>query len=306
MRAPSQPLQIWLPTLAAFGAGHPLHAVLARADRLDDGASGYLDGLAACFPGAGVPLPAGALTREHLAGDVGQARWLAADPAWVQPDMNGVRLLACGQMQLDAAEAQALAASLQPLFEEAGMSLVPTAPDHWHVRLPDDLALPPLAAPAQAMGEDLAQHLPQGPQGKRWRVLLNDIQVTLHQHPVNAQRRARGLSPVNSLWLWGGGVLPAVPAGPWRGVVSDDLLLAALAGRAGVPHRPRTPDNVAAAGAGWLIDLQDLPATDIASHWWPTLQTVFARQPVRLHAANAPQWQWRPWHRWRFWRKRAA
>src|SRR3546814_2249687 len=70
-----------------------------------------------------LPISAAAITRQFLAGDAGDDIWLSADPAWVQPDMNGVRLLACGQMQLDMDAAQALAEPLRPIFDEAGMQL---------------------------------------------------------------------------------------------------------------------------------------------------------------------------------------
>ena len=299
-------LQLWLPALAAFASGHPLRELLPRADRLADGAAGYLGGLGELFGGAGHPLPAAALTREFIAGDAAAARWLSADPAWVQPDMSGVRLLACGQLQLTLAEAQALAEPLHAVFDEAGMQLELSTPDRWHLRLPPELALPVFAAPEQALGEDLAQHLPPGAEGRRWRVLLNEIQVLLHQHPLNAARRARGLAPVNSLWLWGGGTLPGRLQTALRGVISDDLLLNALAARAGIGQHARMPATVAAASRGWLIDLQDLPAGEIAARWWPLLQPLLGRQPVVLHFTSAERWQHRPWHRWRRWRRAAA
>jgi hypothetical protein len=295
-------LHLWLPALPRFAPDHPLRQLLLRADRLADGSTGYLDGLGDHFPGAGSPLPAAALTRDYLSGDAAGHGWLSADPAWVQPDINGVRLLACGQMQLSMADAQALAAPLNPVFGDAGMLLEITAPDRWHLRLARDSPLPAFAAPEQAMGEDLAQHLPQGPQGKRWRMLLNEVQILLHQHPLNAQRRAQGQSPVNSVWLWGGGVLPGPLRSEWSGVISDDVLLRALAARARTPHQSRTAEAVAAAGKGWLIDLQDLPASDIASQWWPALQSLLTRQSVMLHFASGERWQRKPWRRWRFWR----
>jgi hypothetical protein len=42
--------------------------------------------------------------------------------------------------------------------------------------------------------------------------------MTWHDHPVNAAREARGLPPVNGLWLYGGarGWRPTPPAPPWR------------------------------------------------------------------------------------------
>lgn len=302
---PEPSLHLWLPALAAFAPGHPLRERLQRADRQVDGAAGYLAGLEEFFRGAGRPLPAAALTREWIAGDAAAARWLSADPAWVQPDMSGVRLLACGQLQLTMAEAQALAEPLRAVFDEAGMQLELSTPDRWHLRLPPELPLPLFAAPEQALGEDLAQHLPPGADGRRWRMLLNEIQVLLHQHPLNAARRARGAAPVNSLWLWGGGTLPGRLHSVLRGVISDDLLLRSLAARAGIGQHARTPASVAAASRGWLIDLQDLPAGEIAAHWWPLLQPLFGRQPVVLHFASAERWQHRPWHRWRRWRRAA-
>lgn len=301
MATPDPSLQLWLPALAHFEPAHPLRAWLARADRLPAGGSGYLGGLGDHFPGVDAGVPAAAITRQFLAGDAGDDIWLSADPAWVQPDMNGVRLLACGQMQLDMDAAQALAEPLRPIFDEAGMQLEISTPDRWHLRLPPDTPLPDFAAPEQALGEDLAQHLPQGAQGRRWRVLLNDIQVLLHQHPLNAQRQASGWAPINSLWLWGGGRLPTLSS-QLSGVVSDDLLLRALAAQAGTAQQARTPETVAAAPANWLIDLQDLSASIIATQWWPALQSVLGQRAVLLHFASGERWQRRPWHRWRFWR----
>jgi hypothetical protein len=295
-------LHLWLPARRSFDSRHPLLECLRRADRLDDGATGYLEGLGECFAGVDANLPAAAITREYLVGDAADACWLSADPAWVQPDMTGARLLACGQLQLDMDEAQALAEPLQPVFADAGMALLVSTPDRWHVQLPPGLALPRFDAPEQAMGEDLSQHLPAGAEGRPWRILLNEVQVLLHQHPLNARRRARGLAPVNSLWLWGGGRLPDSIRSALDGAISDDLLLRALAARADVAQLARAPQTVAAAGPGWLIDLQDLPAGEIASAWWPSLQPLFERHPLQLHFASGERWLHRPWHRWRFWR----
>lgn len=302
MSTPVLSLQLWLPALAHFEPGHPLREWLPRADRLSAGGSGYLGGLGDYFSDVDASVPAAAITREFLAGDAGDALWLSADPAWVEPDMNGVRLLACGQLRLSMGEAQAFATMLRPAFDEAGMHLEVSAPDRWHLRLPADTSLPNFAAPEQALGEDLSQHLPQGAEGRRWRVLLNDIQVLLHQHPLNAERRTRGLPPVNSLWLWGGGRLPPSPHSQLRGVISDDLLLRSLAGRATIAQQLRTPETVAAAASAWLIDLQDLPPADIASSWWSILRPLLERQPVVLHFASGERWQRKPSHRWRLWR----
>ncbi|HEV2538668.1 MAG TPA: phosphoglycerate mutase [Frateuria sp.] len=300
----SAPLQVWLPALARFEPAHPLRRLLARADRQADGPHGYLAGVAAWFD-APQPLAAGALTREASAGDAGDASWLCADPAWVEPDMSGVRLLACGRMELSQKEAQAFAELLVPLFEEQGMCLQLTTPERWHLRLPPGMAVPDFPAPEQALGENLLQHLPQGPQGRRWRILQNDLQVVLHQHPLNARRRAAGQPPVNSLWLWGAGTLPAHVRTPLQGVVSDDPLLRALAARAGVALHSRA-DQAGSLRPGWLLDLQDLPAAQIAGTWWPRIDALARRHVLGLDFASGERWRHRPGHRWRFWRRAGA
>ena len=49
--------------------------------------------------------------------------------------MNGVRLLACGQLQLTMDEALVFADALRPAFDDAGIALEITTPDRWHLRL---------------------------------------------------------------------------------------------------------------------------------------------------------------------------
>lgn len=301
----SPSVECWLPDLQRFDTAHPLRVLLQRGERLPAGAQGYLDGLAAYFQ-CSAELPAAALTRDYLAGDAADDCWLSVDPAWVQPDMSGARLLACGQLPLDMDEAQALAEPLKPVFADDGMTLEVSSAQHWHLRLPPQTLLPNFAAPEQALGEDLYEHLPQGPHARRWRVLFNEVQVLLHQHPVNAQRRARGLPPVNSLWFWGGGSLPSRIQTSLRGVIGDDLLLLALARRARITAQARDVSTVADAQAAWLLDLQDQPAETLASQWWPALQSVSKRQSLLLSFASGERWLHRPWHRWRFWRRAAS
>jgi len=302
----TQPTQLWLPPLERFGGAHPLRRLLAWASRLPDERHGRLEGLAHAFHVDVATLPAAALIRQHLAGDAGEDSWLNVDPAWVQPDMTGVRLLACGSMSLSMDEARALAEVLQPAFAEAGLQLEVSAPDQWQLRLASDTPLPEFAAPEQALGEDLYQPLPQGAAGRPWRRLLNEVQVLLHQHPLNATRQSRGLPPVNSVWPWGAGRLPAPLQSVFAGVAGNDVLLQAMASHAGMPSQILTPEAVAAAQAGWLVDLQDLQVGEFDDAWSSVLQTLARRQRLHVVFASGERWSWRPWHRWRFWRGTGA
>src|SRR3546814_17686782 len=73
-----------------------------------------------------------------------------------------------------------------------------------------------------------------GSEGRRWRVLLGEAQVVLHNHPRNARRAEQGRPPVNSLWFWGGGVLPDAVGSAHAAFHSGDEFALALAAAAGI------------------------------------------------------------------------
>lgn len=215
-------------------AADPVARALSRADRRAVEA-GERAQLLRHFRIEPATWPVAALTRQRDAGDAAGATWLRADPAYVVPDMHGARMMAHGEsLGLEAADAAALLPDLRPLFADAGFVLDAPDPSRWYLRLSPQAELPDFAEPDDALGDDLFAHLPQGDAGRRWRALLTESQVLLHQHPWNRQRIARGKPAINSLWFWGGGRLPDTVHAPYGQVRSRDALLRALAKAAGV------------------------------------------------------------------------
>lgn len=195
-------------------------------------------------------LPVAALTRQFDLGDAQHLQWLRADPAHVRADMGAGRLLACGDLGLTTDEVDELLLPLKPLFGDAGSPISAGAPSRWYVSLPREAKLPVFAPPARALGDDIFPHLPEGDLGRRWRTLLSEAQIVLHNHPLNARRAVAGKLPVNSLWFWGGGVLPDHVRCVAQQLHSDDLLVAALARQAGanwseLPATLAVPSDVA-------------------------------------------------------------
>ena len=58
------------------------------------------------------------------------------------------------------------------------------------------------------LGKTANPYIEQSRQVLPWYQLLNEIQMFMHQHEVNAHRLQRGLLAINSLWFWGAGSLP--------------------------------------------------------------------------------------------------
>jgi len=148
--------------------------------------------------------PLAPITLEADGGVAGDAYWLRADPVHLRVMRDRIVLADSGAVSRQ--EADALAASICQHFG-ADLSPMPLHPQRWYLRYPQAprLTTTPLSV---AVGRDIGPLMPQGDDAKRFRAELNELQMLLHEHPVNQTREARGELPVNSLWLWGGGRLP--------------------------------------------------------------------------------------------------
>ena len=278
---------------------------LARGDRLVDAAPGRAVMLRECFEFTGTEIPVAALTRSLDAADTGSALWLRADPAWVVADAVTLRLLACGDMQLSTDDCMALARPLKRLFGDAGFLLEPVTPARWYLRCPPGAKLPAFSSPQAALGDDIARHLPEGDAGRRWRHLLNEAQVILHNHPLNAERVRRGLAPVNSLWIWGAGMLPDWVRTTYGFVVSSDEIVHALARLAKIPVGASLADALPTSAAGERI-LIDVDKAAPEGEWQEPIQRALNDRVItelHLRFASGECYRYRRGHRWRFWRK---
>lgn len=228
-------------------------------------------------------------------------QWLRADPVWLRPDLTTARLMAWGNLGLTADEAAALIAPLKPLFGDAGFPIETREPEAWVLHAPRESRLPEFPHPLEALGDDAFPHLPEGPEARRWRSLMGEAQVLLHQHPVNAERARRGLPPANSLWFWGGGLLPDRVEGPVGHVATADPELAAYAKAAGATFSVR----VDATKPG-LIDLR-------AERRWSVIDDVLALAvaamgqgafgEVRLDFSDGCLMRLERRQRWHFWKR---
>ncbi|WP_315139566.1 hypothetical protein [Achromobacter marplatensis] len=145
----------------------------------------------------------------------GDAVWLA-ELVHLALGADQANLLDPGQMDLLPEETAALLDTARPLFEGTGFAVDALSPQRWRLWLPDGLR-PQTASPQVVAGQRLNEWWRQDTETRPWRRLLNEIQMAWHEHPVNDARAARGLPPVNALWLYGGGTpWPIAPAGPER------------------------------------------------------------------------------------------
>jgi len=143
-------------------------------------------------------------------GVAGKAYWLRADPVHLQVMRDRILLTDSDAFELTQHEADLLAATIVRHFG-TDLSPMPLHPRRWYLRFEHTPRLTTCAR-SVAVGCDIDPLLPQGDDAMQCRARLNELQMLLHDHPVNQARETRGALPVNALWLWGGGCLPASPA----------------------------------------------------------------------------------------------
>jgi len=190
------------------------------------------------WPVAPLTLAADGIAPEHY-------YWLRADPVELRLIRNQL-VLAGSVGDLDANESRDLITALNRHFARDGIALRAPFPQRWYLRVDraPGIATTPLA---NAVNHDIARHLPLGEAALDWHRVMNEAQMVLHEHAVNEAREARGAASANSIWLWGGGTVPAVSRAPYQSVWSEDALARSLAAAAGIAQHP-----LPGGGAAWL------------------------------------------------------
>ncbi len=111
--------------------------------------------------------------------------------------------------RLDGAASAALAASFGAVFgADSSLQLLPV-PDGGFLLVGFECDEVACAEPWELQGEDLSAATPTGPGAAPLRRLMSEIEMWLHEHPLNQDRERRGQSSVSTLWLWGAGESPS-------------------------------------------------------------------------------------------------
>lgn len=187
-------------------------------------------------------------------GVAGDTYWLRADPVHLRVMRDHVVLADSDALALTREEADVLCAAVGAHFG-TNLSPLPLHPQRWYLpfpQAPDLLTVPP----SLAVGRNIEATQPHGADARRLRAVLNELQMLLHEHPLNLAREARGALPVTSLWPWGGGRLPAAPASRIP-VYADEFEARAIAAFCGTPARP-LPSRLKAIEADAVVVLDTL------------------------------------------------
>ena len=186
-----------------------------------------------------------------LAGAAGASGFVRADPVYLRADPGHLVLFDARSLDLTGREADAVLAHLNSGLEEHQVTLLRGVDQtRWYAALDCGADLGSFS-PSCISGCHVDGHLPVGSSAAFLGRVMNEAQILLHDAEVNTQRRDRGLPPVNSVWFWGAGKLPAPRTGGPDVVVANDVLSAGLAKKLNRVWLERTDDVPA-----WLDRIQ--------------------------------------------------
>ena len=171
--------------------------------------------------------PAGPCAHAAWTGGSARGTWACAAPVHLLTAIDHLQLADPVPLPLETGESAALLASLEAHLAGTGFRLHSFPGRGWLCECPAGLVCAAVE-PASAIGRNLRELLPGGRDAARVRALVNELQMLLHEHPVNERRALRGAPTVNSLWLWGFGAACDPRARAQGALLTDDPWLAGL------------------------------------------------------------------------------
>jgi hypothetical protein len=190
--------------------------------------------------------PAGPCLRAACTGERPSGSWACAAPVHLAAALDHLRLAAPAPLPLGIEETRALVSDLNQRLAGRGYTLH-ASERGWLCECPPGLDCE-APEPADALGGNLRESMPTGRDAARVNAWVSEVQMVLHEHPVNLRRESRGLPPVNSVWLWGFGEAGPAQARPGGALLTDDGWLAGLWRLHGEPALE--PGGLAAVLAG--------------------------------------------------------
>jgi hypothetical protein len=243
-------------------------------------------------------LPALLHAADGLADD--QRTWYRADPVHLLAGLHSVTLF--DRLGLNADDSQALIDTLNQHFGDEIRFHAPH-PERWYAGLRTALEFE--APPTDAIaGGPLALDRVSGPDARPLQRLAMEIQMLLHEHPVNNARETRNLPTANALWLWGGTPGHA-PAADYDQVYANDFISQTLARAAGLRHTalPDVLDPSSLPDNSLIVLTEATPELDERC-LAPLLSALRRRRigELTLQQPGAPMHRLDGWHALAFWR----
>lgn len=169
--------------------------------------------------------PSAAVTRTGDLGETARGFWLHLQPMHFVAGLDRLTAVVLhGASDVARAELAELEPTIGAHLRTAGMQLVTTSHDDWLVHSEHALDVQ-TATPESAAGGPLEDAMPRGRDAPALRRLMTELQMLLHEHPVNVARARRGVPEINAAWFHGAGEIHDPQRYALPQAFGDDLYL---------------------------------------------------------------------------------
>lgn len=205
--------------------------------------AGILDALQ--LHGVGEKYPSAAVIRTGVTGQRADGFWLRAQPIHFAAGLDRLTTVPLrGQARMSVAERESLTPTLVDHLQSTGFELHEGVDGEWLLRSEASLQVQTVT-PEFAAANPAEDILPRGREAGGLRRLMTELQMLLHEHPVNTQRQLRGLPALNAIWVHGEGMLSEVKAMTLPAAYGDDVYLRGIYRLHDQPTQSRPSDAAA-------------------------------------------------------------
>ena len=209
------------------------------------------------FPQAAIEL--------YDSGETGNNLWKTiVSPVLLAPNREHLAMVQAEKFDISQRELAEFCCELNLHFQEESLIFKGQQTERWYcfAEIPFEVAQ---VSPTTIIGENIFPYIPQGDNRRSWQKIFNDCQMLLHHSACNQQRINAGKPEINSLWFWGGGVLPDAYQSNFSQVMTNDSCvknMGKLGGATSVPLELEHFSQTFAPKQGNLIYLDMLQFTE--------------------------------------------
>lgn len=153
--------------------------------------------------------------------------WLCVDPVHLRIGRDDFTMQDATTLAIDPTEAASMIESLNRHFRDRGYRFIAPSPSHWYLSTPAPFAATTVSR-HKASGQAVDALRPTGTGALGLQTLINEVQMLLHEHPVNMRREQLDRPIINSVWPWGGGTSEPVTPPKLTELYADDPLARGL------------------------------------------------------------------------------
>ncbi len=207
------------------------------------------------------------------------------------------------QITLTADDYSTLTQYFNHFFVEEGITFIPSiTQQYWFLQTaePWHLTTHPIQA---ALYHSIQGFMPQGQHAQTLRQVMNQVQMLMHEHPINLQRIADGLPEINSVWFSGNST-PIEISQKKMDLIGNTPLTMAISAAFKLPHFAHV-DMAIAQGVQnammWIEEEDHIP--------WESIFNAVKTRKISHLTAHFPlsdgtlQLSLTPFDCWKFWRQ---